>query len=199
MLVWNKSIEGLPPHQKSVFGWNAKRKVWIRNIWWDKEEDTWNTDGEGYAKDEISHWMFHPSAPEGELEDDAKEKPKMAVVPVDADLEWWLYDQTSQMDEVSRANILAIDNPDGMHQFGFSVGMGIRNYYGLWHENGLTRYFNNVLGVYHADDMSGVLLEALWHRVHNKPYDPTPMIEKCRKHWKQSGCNMKGEQINAKT
>jgi len=210
MLVWNKSIEGLPPHQQSVFGWKAKSKAWIRDIWWDEQEETWNTDEEFYDKDEISHWMFHPSAPEDALKVESEEltnackdidipKPQMAEVPDDADLEWWLNDQTSQMDDESRANILAVDAPDGMNQFGFFTGMGIRNYYGLWHENGLTRYFNNVLGVYHADDMSGVLLEALWHRVHNKPYDPTPMIEKCRKHWKQSGCNMKGEQINAKT
>jgi len=64
MLVWNKSIEGLPPHQKSVFGWNTKSKAWIRDIWWDEQEETWNTDEEFYDKDEISHWMFHPSAPE---------------------------------------------------------------------------------------------------------------------------------------
>jgi len=199
MLVWKKSIEGLPPHQQSVFGWNAKIKTWIRDIWWDEQEETWNTDEKFYTKDEISHWMLHPSAPEDITDLDKKEKPQMAEVPDDADIEWWLNDQTSQMDDESRANILAVDAPDGMNQFGFFTGMGIRNYYGLWHDNGLTRYFNNVLGVYHADDMSGILLDALWHRVHGKPYDPTPLIERYRKHWKQSGCNMKGEQINAKT
>lgn len=197
MLVWKKSIEGLPPHQQSVFGWNAKSKAWIRDIWWDEQEETWNTDEEFYAKDEISHWMEHPSAPEDITDLGAKEKPQMAEVPDDADIEWWLNDQTSQMDEESRANILAVDAPDGMNQFGFFTGMGVRNYYGLWHDNGLTRYFNNVLGVYHADDMSGVLLEALWYRVHNKPYDPTPLIKRYHEHWKRSGCNMKGEHINA--
>lgn len=193
MLVWKKSIEGLPPHQQSVFGWHAKIKTWIRDIWWDEQEETWNTNEEFYAKDEISHWMSHPSAPEDITDLDKKEKPQMAEVPDDADIEWWLNDQTSQMDDESRANILAVDAPDGMNQFGFFTGMGIRNYYGLWHDNGLTRYFNNVLGVYHADDMSGILLDALWHRVHGKPYDPTPLIERYRKHWEQSGCNMKGE------
>lgn len=234
MLVWKKSIECLPPHQQSVFGWKAKSKVWIRDIWWDEQEETWNTDDIFYDKDDISHWMEHPSAPDDDEvesvvspmatfkypgyrhmqytskvesvvspttgENPGEEitlEPKMAEVPDDADLEWWLNDQTSQMDDESRANILAVDAPDGMNQFGFFTGMGIRNYYGLWHDNGLTRYFNNVLGVYHADDMSGVLLEALWYRVHNKPYDPTPLIKRYHEHWKRSGCNMKGEHINA--
>lgn len=64
MLDWKKSINGMPPHSQSVFGWNVKGKFWIRDIWWDEQEETWNTYEEFYAKDEISHWMEHPSAPD---------------------------------------------------------------------------------------------------------------------------------------
>lgn len=63
MLVWNKSINGLPPHQKTVFGWNTRLKTWIHKIWWDEDDGTWNGDDYQYDKDEISHWMEHPSEP----------------------------------------------------------------------------------------------------------------------------------------
>jgi hypothetical protein len=119
-------------------------------------------------------------------------EPEMAVVPDDADIEWWINDQISFMDEKSKQNILEVKSQQAMSRFN---GMGIRNYYGLWQKNGLTKYFNEQLGVWHADDMSGILLEALWHRVHGTIYDPFPTVERYKTHWAKSGTNMKGEKI----
>ncbi len=43
----------------------------------------------------------------------------------------------------------------------FSLGMGLRNSWGLWGGSRLAKWFNSK-GVFHPDDMSGVILEALW-------------------------------------
>lgn len=118
-------------------------------------------------------------------------------VPDDADITWWLEHQIDTMNEESRELIRSLKSANEMSQFHFPTGMAIRNFYGLWHENGLTRYFNNQLGVYHADDMSAILLEALWHEINNRFYDPQPTIQRFQKHWEGYGCDMKGEKLNA--
>lgn len=49
--------------------------------------------------------------------------------------------------------------PDGMWRYHLSVGMYVRNQYGLWKGGPLQHYFL-AKGLRHPDDMSGVLLEA---------------------------------------
>lgn len=122
-------------------------------------------------------------------------EPAHAIVPDDADIEWWVNDQVSLMDGESKQAILDTPNQEGMSKFHFMAGMGVRNYYGLWQSNGLTKYFNEKLGIYHADDMSGILFEALWNRIHEQTYNPAPTIERFEAHWAKSGTNMKGEKI----
>lgn len=204
MLIWKKVLNEMPPHQKEVFGWHRDTKSLIHTIWWDENFSRWQTLECSYSKEDISHWVEYPSAPEDDeqvvpvTENPCKEVDtsySYAHVPNDADIDWWVNEQIDRMDDESRKNILDMENSSEMNCLGFSVGMGIRNYYGLWHKNGLTRYFNRALGVYHADDMSAILLEALWHRVHNQPYDPAPSVERFREHWTSMGCNMKGEDI----
>ena len=113
-------------------------------------------------------------------------------MPPNADINWWVDEQMAQIDEDTIQGILALPDMQPLH---FTSGMGIRNYYGLWRKNALTDYFNKELGIYHADDMSGILMEALWHRVHGKEYDPAPTIKRYADHWAKAGCNMKGEKI----
>jgi hypothetical protein len=115
------------------------------------------------------------------------------IYPDDANIDWWLEHQINMMDDSSKNLIKEIKQARDMLQFHHGTGMAIRNYYGLWHENGLTRYFNNTYDVHHADDMSSILLEALWHKIHGKEYNPHTTVERFREHWTRMGCNMKGE------
>ena len=73
-------------------------------------------------------------------------------------------------------------------------GMNMRNNWNLWGENKLTKWFNN-MGVYHADDMSGIIYTSLHRKLNNKDIDIEGQIEEYRKHWKKFGCNMKGEPV----
>jgi len=115
------------------------------------------------------------------------------VIPDDANIDWWLEHQLSIMDESSKSLIKGLSSPKDMGRFHHGTGTAIRNHYGLWHQNGLTKFFNEEFEVYHGDDISSILLEALWHRIHDKEYDPQPTIERFKQHWEQMGCDMKGE------
>ncbi|MBS1722755.1 MAG: hypothetical protein JSS66_07100 [Armatimonadetes bacterium] len=104
------------------------------------------------------------------------------------DLNWAVENIYRQLDEESINNIKAADD---MHGFHFGAGMRIRNTYGLWGEdNPLVQWFTKELGVVHGDDRSGILMEALWHRVRELPYDPAPTIERYRQHWARAGYNL---------
>lgn len=52
----------------------------------------------------------------------------------------------------------------------FTVGMEIRNYWKLWQGNDLTKWFNKN-GIFHADDMSGLILQALYSKIKNDEFN----------------------------
>ena len=68
----------------------------------------------------------------------------------------------------------------------FTTGMKIRNDWGLWGKNKLTKWFNSI-GIYHADDMSSIILTS-FHRVLNRtPMDIKAQIKYYIDYWKQEG------------
>ena len=82
----------------------------------------------------------------------------------------------------------------------FSLGMSLRNLWNLWWYEGhpykdkgwseekpkLTEWFNNI-DIFHADDMSGIILTSLYRNINNKPYDLNGQIKIYKKHWKDLG------------
>jgi hypothetical protein len=57
-----------------------------------------------------------------------------------------------------------------MAVYHFSLGMWMRNNWGLWHGSRLSEYFNEH-GVHHPDDMSGIILSSYWNSLHNLPME----------------------------
>jgi len=51
-----------------------------------------------------------------------------------------------------------------------NIGRSIRNSLELWHNGPPVKYFNN-LGIYHADDMSSIILISLHRKYNNKELD----------------------------
>ncbi|MFN0278692.1 MAG: DUF6794 domain-containing protein [Pyrinomonadaceae bacterium] len=66
------------------------------------------------------------------------------------------------LDEVVKYEILNSPDMGGYHH---SLGMGIRNNWGLWGSSRLQKYFSD-RGVSHAEYMSGVILNYYWEWVH---------------------------------
>jgi hypothetical protein len=64
-----------------------------------------------------------------------------------------------------------------------SLGMSIRNEWGLWTDNNLVKWFNEK-GIFHADDMSGIVIESFWKKINNHPIELEKQIEEYKKHWK---------------
>ena len=86
--------------------------------------------------------------------------------------------------------ILDVKDPDSFTartHLGF--GMQLRNKLGLWKphtQSRLVKWFWDNLHVTHADDMSAILMTALWHRVHGQEMSPKQMqemVERFQAHW----------------
>jgi len=108
------------------------------------------------------------------------------------DLDWVVEELYGKLDEASIEKIQASNSPGDMYGMHFGFGMGIRNYYGLWDpESPLHKWFHKELGVGHADDMSGIILEALWYRTKDLQYDPSETIKGYTEHWAQYGLNLR--------
>lgn len=79
-----------------------------------------------------------------------------------------------------------------MGLFHHSFGQWLRNAWGLWNTeetqagSKLRKYFKE-LGIWHADDMSGIIIDS-WHRhLNNKPLKLEEQIKVYQKYWKKQG------------
>jgi hypothetical protein len=72
-----------------------------------------------------------------------------------------------------------------MGQFHHSIGMNIRNDWGLWGGGPLRDWFNS-LGIHHPDDMSHVILKATRRHILGYPYDIKEDVERFKKFWEKS-------------
>ncbi len=59
---------------------------------------------------------------------------------------------------------------DDMMQYHFSAGLWMRNNWGLWQGSQLRDWFYDK-GIYHPDDMSGIILDSYWRYLNNRPYN----------------------------
>jgi len=64
----------------------------------------------------------------------------------------------------------------------FSTGMWIRNNWGLWKGKELAKYFND-LGIFHADDMSGIILTSYYRYLHNQDLRIEEQISYYQEYW----------------
>ena len=66
----------------------------------------------------------------------------------------------------------------------FPVGMNLRNDWGLWCDSVLAQWFKQTLGLGHADDMSGIILRAVWCKIKGDKYDLDSDVEHYKKFWR---------------
>ena|SRR5438105_10035184 len=72
----------------------------------------------------------------------------------------------------------------------FGIGMRLRNGWSLWEPSApLPRWFMKELKIWHADDMSGIILDAFLARYRGKPFDPFGAVYPYHKHWVDHGYN----------
>ncbi len=73
------------------------------------------------------------------------------------------------LSEENLKTINEVPDADGMIRFHHSLGMWIRNSWGLWSGSELYTWFNN-RGYTEPDEISGLILQTFWLKLHDKPY-----------------------------
>lgn len=63
------------------------------------------------------------------------------------------------------------------------LGRSLRNDWGLWGGSSLQEYFKT-MGVWHADDMSGIILDSYHRHLNNKPLDVKGQVAIYKNYWK---------------
>jgi len=88
------------------------------------------------------------------------------------------HDTTKQkIIEMSEEEFLA-----GAH---FGLGMWIRNNWGLWKGKELAKYFNSI-GIYHPDDMSGIILTSYYRELHGQDWNLDEQVKYYQDYWRKS-------------
>jgi hypothetical protein len=80
------------------------------------------------------------------------------------------------------AKIDAMPSEDGMIQYHFSLGLNIRNGWGLWARGPLAEHMKE-RGFIHPDDMSGVILDTFWCKRHGKDFRLEERAAEYKKYW----------------
>lgn len=79
---------------------------------------------------------------------------------------------------------IKVDPEKDMILYHRSLGMWMRNNWGLWSGSRLKLYFNN-LGIHHPDDMSGIILDSFWRHIHGQPIRLEEQIKSYQDYWKK--------------
>ncbi|MBV9927553.1 MAG: hypothetical protein JOZ96_21225 [Acidobacteria bacterium] len=78
---------------------------------------------------------------------------------------------------------MRLKSEDDMVLYHRSLGTWVRNNWALWAGSRLSRYFNG-LGIYHPDDMSGIILTSFWRHLHSQPIRLDEQVERYKKYWR---------------
>lgn len=92
-----------------------------------------------------------------------------------------------RMDKKSINYFKKLDDGNRVH---FTLGMQIRNSFGLWQpKTQIHQWFVKTYGLDHADDMSSIILDSLHRELNGLPRRDKEVAEKCHAHWKKYGKN----------
>ncbi len=89
------------------------------------------------------------------------------------------------MDETRKHEITGMTQEEFTGLAHLSLGIGLRNEWGLWSESRLAEYFNG-LGIYHPDNMSGIILVRYHRHLTGKPLKIKKQVALYKKSQKKS-------------
>ena len=80
---------------------------------------------------------------------------------------------------------------DEMARYHHGLGTSIRNNWGLWEGSRLSDYFNK-LGIYHPDDMSGIILRTFWCDLNGESHRLDERIKHYQEYWQSMETPIEG-------
>ena len=95
------------------------------------------------------------------------------------------FEELDQMIPENDKKLIKAASKEIMINVHHSLGRNIRNEWGLWHGSKLKDYFEEI-GVWHADDMSSIILNSYWSRMNNKPFDVDKEVAKFKSYWEDN-------------
>jgi len=103
-------------------------------------------------------------------------------VDLDSCMEWIM---DGHKDDPQFMRVFGMSENDALCETHHGFGTWLRNTLGLWHEGTPVKYFNE-LGIYHADDMSGIILTSLHRKINNVDIDLDKQVKGYRDYWEEN-------------
>ena len=85
----------------------------------------------------------------------------------------------------TKNKILIMTEDEFLGNAHFGLGMWMRNNWGLWKGKELAKYFNSI-GIYHPDDMSGIILTSYYRELHEQEWKVDEQVKHYQDYWKKS-------------
>jgi hypothetical protein len=92
---------------------------------------------------------------------------------------------TKILPDTTQQKILLMTENEFLGGSHFGLGMWIRNNWGLWRGGELAKEFN-VKGIFHPDDMSGIILKCYYRQLHTQNWELEEQIKFYQNYWKEA-------------
>lgn len=102
--------------------------------------------------------------------------------PPPRDLKNAMYALGKIIDHDTRRVIQELDEEYISAELHHSLGRHIRNEWGLWKGSALQKWFR-ARGIWHADDMSGIIIASYWRQQHGVSVDLQGQIHRYQAYW----------------
>lgn len=90
------------------------------------------------------------------------------------------------LDQITSEDIKFIKTNSTPYWIHFSFGRRMRNDWSLWdRETVLVKWFEKEFGITHADDISGMITDALWKEIRGEPRRDSENAKKYLEYWKK--------------
>jgi hypothetical protein len=110
-----------------------------------------------------------------------KEEKQEVYIPKDLDDCFRELDKRLRPDDIEKKRKGEIEAISLHHGF----GTGLRNSWGLWAGSRLAKYFN-AMGIFHPDDMSGIILESYVRYLKREPLRVEEQVADYKKYWEEA-------------
>lgn len=87
--------------------------------------------------------------------------------------------------DTTKQKILNMTEDEFMGGAHMGLGMWMRNNWGLWKGKELAKHFNSI-GIYHPDDMSGIILTSYYRELHEQEWKVDEQVKYYQDYWAKS-------------
>jgi len=109
-------------------------------------------------------------------------KSQINGVYIPKDLDDAISELNKNFSDSLKTEIKKMTENDFSSRFHMGTGMWMRNNWRLWAGSRLSVYFNE-LGIYHPDDMSGIILDSYYRTLNEKPIELEKQTEYYKQYW----------------